>query len=556
MANQTLTKEVSRSEISFKLRLLLGFAVPLSALLILGLISIWAIKESNQGLKTVYEDRVIPLSSLKTIADDYAVHIIDAINKADAGLLNAEIAYKSITEAQTRIDTLWASFLQTHLTPREAQLAKEAETLFIPADRDIQQALTLLSGLSGNVKNQLYVINGPLYLSIDPISDKINQLVELQLDVAHSEYLHAQEHGTEIRAGVIGLLITALIGSAASGIYIVMRVSRQLGGEPEAVRQTTSQVAQGDLTVQTPKDSHPNSILSAVGTMTKDLENVVQNVKGSTQEIAALGAQLHNRTEATRDLLTTQKNETNQIASAMAEMSVTVHEVAKNTASAAEASHIVEEEMENGLSIVDESIQSIHHLAQEVKQSAQVITQLAKDSEEIETILSVIGSIAEQTNLLALNAAIEAARAGEQGRGFAVVADEVRTLASRTHDSTQQIQEMVRRIQHSVGESVSVMKNNETVAQKSVSLAERTQQSLNRVSEAVKTVNNMNTQIASAAEEQSLVAEEIHRNIDVINAITNDSNDAFSEVWQAASNLSSVAENLEAHVSYFRLRQS
>ena len=115
---------------------------------------------------------------------------------------------------------------------------------------------------------------------------------------------------------------------------------------------------------------------------------------------------------------------------------------------------------------------------------------------------------------------------------------------------------MVRRIQHSVGESVSVMKNNETVAQKSVSLAERTQQSLNRVSEAVKTVNNMNTQIASAAEEQSLVAEEIHRNIDVINAITNDSNDAFSEVWQAASNLSSVAENLEAHVSYFRLRQS
>ncbi|WP_051227524.1 methyl-accepting chemotaxis protein [Oceanospirillum beijerinckii] len=392
-----------------------------------------------------------------------------------------------------------------------------------------------------------------MYRSIDPISSKINQLVELQLNVAKELYAHTKEHDRQMLILVSSLLALALSGSIASGLYIIYRLSRQLGAEPAKVRLTTQRVAQGDLTIETPQDSHASSILAAVGCMTQDLKVVVKNVKNSTQDIAALGNQLHQRTQATRDMLNTQKSETDMITSAMTEMNATVHEVAKNTAAAAEASRTVELEMEKGLRIVDDSIKSIHLLANEVHQSVQVVSQLAEDSQEIKTILSVIGDIAEQTNLLALNAAIEAARAGEQGRGFAVVADEVRTLASRTHDSTEQIQNMVQKIQSGVAQSVTVMKRNEAVAQNSVTLAEQTQHSLHKISEAITTVNDMNTQIASAAEEQSLVTEEIHRNISVISTITHDSNDAFDEVWQAANNLSQMAERLDQDVAYFRL---
>ncbi len=543
----------SRREMSFKLRLILGFSIPLLTLMLLGSISIWALKETSLGLKTVYEDRVIPLQSLKTIADDYAVLIIDAVNKADAGLISAEDARASIKNAQSRIAKVWNSYLNTQLTPEEAQLTQEAEALFIAANQDIQQALTLLNRLSGNIKGQLDTINGPLYRSIDPISSKINQLVELQLNVAKEQYAHTKEHDRQMLILVSSLLALALSGSIASGLYIIYRLSRQLGAEPAKVRLTTQRVAQGDLTIETPQDSHASSILAAVGCMTQDLKVVVKNVKNSTQDIAALGNQLHQRTQATRDMLNTQKSETDMITSAMTEMNATVHEVAKNTAAAAEASRTVELEMEKGLRIVDDSIKSIHLLANEVHQSVQVVSQLAEDSQEIKTILSVIGDIAEQTNLLALNAAIEAARAGEQGRGFAVVADEVRTLASRTHDSTEQIQNMVQKIQSGVAQSVTVMERNEAVAQNSVTLAEQTQQSLHKISEAISTVNDMNTQIASAAEEQSLVTEEIHRNISVISTITHDSNDAFDEVWQAANNLSQMAERLDQDVAYFRL---
>ncbi|OPX54837.1 methyl-accepting chemotaxis protein [Oceanospirillum multiglobuliferum] len=541
-------------ETPFKLRLSLGFMVPLATLLILGIIALWGIKEVSAGLETVYKDRVVPLSSLKVISDDYAVLIIDSINKADNGMITAENAYQKIQQAEQRIQGIWAAYLKTELTPEESQLATEAEILFAVADAAVQQASTQLKNLSGITTHQLSELNGPMYLAVDPVSEKINQLVALQLKVAKQEYLKANAHYAEVRNIIIALLSTAFLGSLAAGIYIITCVSRQLGEEPERVRVLTSRVAKGDLTIPTDHNSHPDSIMVAVSAMAKDLEQVVQNVKNSTQEIATLGTQLHQRTEATRQLLQIQSDETQQISSAMTEMNATVHEVASSATMAAQASHKVEHEMEKGLVVIEKSINSVHHLAAEVNQSALVISKLAEDSEQVETILSVIGGIAEQTNLLALNAAIEAARAGEQGRGFAVVADEVRTLASRTHQSTEQIHTMICRIQEGVASAVKVMRNNEAVAKQSVLLTESTRQSLYEINLSVKTVNDMNTQIASAAEEQSLVSEEIHRNIAAINDITLQSNEAFNEVWQAASNLMSMAENLEAQVSYFKLK--
>ena len=553
---QYAEQEYHSKEMPFRLNLALGFLVPLAALLLLGMVSLWGLKEISRGLETVYADRVVPLAKLKTIADDYAVLIIDAINKADAGLTTASTARQDIATAQDRINQYWQNYLKARLTPEEAQLAKEAELLFAAANQDIARAQAVLSQVPENAQGLLGSINGPLYQTIDPISEKVSQLVQLQLDVAEQEYLKAQDHYTQIFNTMMALIALAIAGSLTAGVYIVLRVSRQIGGEPEYVRQTTALVAKGDLTVQVPRGVPGDSIMSAVGNMAVALGSVASSVKGASQEVTVLAGQLHQRTDTTRGLLQTQKDEISQVVSAMSEMSSTVQNVAQNSLETVRVNQEVKSEMSHGIAIVDKSIRSIHQLAGEINQSASVITRLAKDSEEVGTILAVIGEIAEQTNLLALNAAIEAARAGEQGRGFAVVADEVRTLASRTHDSTHQIQGMIQKIQASVSESVSAMRNNEAEAKQAVSFAEQTQQNLEKIDQAVSIVDEMNTQIASAAEQQSAVAEEIHQNLAAISEITQSSSEAFEEVWQAANNLEVVAKALEEQMDYFKIKSS
>jgi methyl-accepting chemotaxis protein len=183
-----------------------------------------------------------------------------------------------------------------------------------------------------------------------------------------------------------------------------------------------------------------------------------------------------------------------------------VQEVARNATEAAKAASHSDEEAQNGQAVVDRTINAIDALASEVDRAANVIHRLEQDSDKIGTVLDVIKGIAEQTNLLALNAAIEAARAGEQGRGFAVVADEVRTLASRTQQSTAEIQQMIERLQAGAQEAVSVMEDSRSRASDSVSSAQSAGQSLESITRSVASITDMNTQIASAADEQSALS--------------------------------------------------
>lgn len=208
-----------------------------------------------------------------------------------------------------------------------------------------------------------------------------------------------------------------------------------------------------------------------------------------------------------------QKEEVDKVATAMTQMSATVQEVARNATEAAEAAQRADDETTNGKNVVSQAIEAIDLLATEVDQAANVIHRLEHDSDEIGAVLDVIRGIAEQTNLLALNAAIEAARAGEQGRGFAVVADEVRTLAQRTQQSTQEIQNMIERLQAGAQDAVKAMEQGRTRAQAGVTQAAEAGASLETITNAVSTISDMNAMIATAAEEQSVVAEEINLNI-------------------------------------------
>ena len=241
-----------------------------------------------------------------------------------------------------------------------------------------------------------------------------------------------------------------------------------------------------------------------------------------------------------------QQRDTESVATAMNEMSATVAEVARLTNDAADAARQAQEATDRGTDVVSTTREEIQRLVSELEEAAGVVHRLEEESQNIGNVLDVIKSIAEQTNLLALNAAIEAARAGEQGRGFAVVADEVRTLASRTHASTQEIEQMISRIQERVSGSVAVIRAASERGSVGSEKVQETVHALNTIQDAVHQITNMNTQIATAAEEQSQVAEEINRNLVHISEMAQTSADDAHHGREIAARLASNAAEIEA----------
>jgi len=237
----------------------------------------------------------------------------------------------------------------------------------------------------------------------------------------------------------------------------------------------------------------------------------------------------------------------------MQEMAESVNEVASNAANTEQETQAVDHAMHEGMEIVEQTIQGIRELANEVDNATETLHQLEAQSDTIGNVLDVIRGIAEQTNLLALNAAIEAARAGEQGRGFAVVADEVRTLASRTQESTQEIQDMIERLQSGTKQAVKVMNNSKEKVAQSVEQSNKTGETLASISSTVAIISQMNAQIASATEEQSATTTEITRSIDTIMSATNQSADSAKLADEASEKLKQITNDLVALIKQFKL---
>ncbi|WP_447593038.1 methyl-accepting chemotaxis protein [Aquipseudomonas campi] len=342
----------------------------------------------------------------------------------------------------------------------------------------------------------------------------------------------------------IGLLVIWFVG------YGIARPLRQMVGMLDDIAK-----GDGDLTKRLTVDrvDELGQIANGFNTFLNKLQNMIRDVVGSVQKVSDSSEYTADIAIRTNQGVQKQMAEIDQVATAVQEMAATAQDVARNATQAAEAANHADHSANDGKRIVQNTSQAIAALATEIGRAVGVVQTLAKDSENINAILIAIRGIAEQTNLLALNAAIEAARAGEQGRGFAVVADEVRNLAQKTQQATEEIQSMIQQLQHGTREVVNVMEQSQARTDESVQQATAAAQALESITQAVSVINDMNTQIASAAEEQSAVAEDINRNVTNIGQVAAEVAGGADEASQASAELTKLAEQQRRLINQFRV---
>ncbi|MGD0281401.1 MAG: methyl-accepting chemotaxis protein [Dissulfurispiraceae bacterium] len=381
-------------------------------------------------------------------------------------------------------------------------------------------------------------------VAVDKLSDYQNERNKKRYDEFEKRY-----NMTNTLMGIFGTL------SIVAAVLIAVFLTRSIVTPLKETVKLSIALASGDLTAHAESKSRDETgqLLDAMGRMAAKLHNVVADVKTSADSVAAASNQLSAKSDQMSRGVAEQSGRASQIAAASAEMSQTVIDVAKNASNIASSSTETASIAKKGEEIVGISVQEVREIASTVAQSSQLITSLGERSKQIGAIINVIKDIADQTNLLALNAAIEAARAGEQGRGFAVVADEVRKLAERTAKATSEIGQMIGAIQNEVSQAVASMGEATGKVDSGVRDVTSAGEALHRIVKSVEGLQSMVQQVASATEQMSTVSETVSSDVETVAKVANETSASSHEIADSASDLARLASNLKNLVAQFKV---
>lgn len=350
-------------------------------------------------------------------------------------------------------------------------------------------------------------------------------------------------------------LCLAIAGAILGGLIISIRkMLNLLGGEPNDVREAVQAVAQGDIQTSFEYTAPKDSIYGAVQEMSQSLAKMVTNLDESMHALRSELSAVESRSNSIADLTMSQQQSTAMIATAMTEMASSANHVASSASDTAQNTDEADKQSQHTQSLIHSTVDNIQGLATQLNTASKAVADLDQDVNSIVKVLDVIGDIAEQTNLLALNAAIEAARAGEQGRGFAVVADEVRNLAGRTQDSTKEIQQMISNLQEGSRNAIHTMEICAETSESTVTESMNASEALQQIVTALESITAMSQQIATAAAEQTQVSDDIAHRINLIEESGSQLNTVVTESQSSTQTLASLADELEGWVNKFSVK--
>lgn len=535
-------------------RLYAGFATLLFIMLAINLLGLYKISIADKNLNQLSKQTAVEQRqaiNFRGSVHDRAIAIRDAVL---VGNVDKSIAHQSNiavlnTFYQNAAATLDSMYAQTAHTPEENTMLQAIKSIEVSTLAETAKLLDLINN------NRFFEATNLLLDTVSPAYTewlkRINALIDYQEISIQKEVNIAVGQTNSFQTIMLTVTFFAIIIGIVVALSVVNSLKKIIGGEPEKAAFIINKIASGDLTVHVDA-LYDNSILSAVRNLSKHLSSMTQSSIQTAKQLLSASESLLLTAHQNEDLIRNQKLSTEQGATAISQMSHTVTDVAGHTSEAASLAQMAMNEFNAGQEEVNKTQSSINDLAEKVLEAANVINELSADSSQISRVMQVIEEIAEQTNLLALNAAIEAARAGEQGRGFAVVADEVRNLARRTQDSTREIHQVIEKMHSGSSKAVTVMDQGQKQASLSVEQARCAGDSLNAINLSVTRITDMNQQIALTTEQQSAVAIEISNNFNQITQSAILAEQEAAKITAASKALETLAKTLEQNAKQFK----
>ncbi|MFR0675183.1 methyl-accepting chemotaxis protein [Enterobacterales bacterium AW_CKDN230030176-1A_HGKHYDSX7] len=535
-------------------KLIVAFGLCALITLVVGVLGSRGISQLSESLRSVFANNLVSVAKTaeaksKAIAQQRDLYALIGATASNAPQASRDQILQSMEANRADSEKAFALYRTTPLADDERAAGDRMERDWPAYQAQIQRVLAALQ--TGDVDGARNLINTDLQQSYRTILDELTVMVESnnrQIVEGGQQASATERSATTVL--YIGIAL-AFLAAMLLGVFISRLISRPIA---QAVVSAQA-IANGDLTHQVRSEAadETGQLLNALGDMQQSLRGTLQQIADASNQLASAAEELNAVTEDSSRGLLRQNDEIQQAATAVTEMTSAVEEVARNAMSTSEASRGASAQAGEGLGQARHAVSAVDDATREIDTSTTIVEQLATQLRDIGKVLDVIRGIAEQTNLLALNAAIEAARAGEQGRGFAVVADEVRALAARTQASTGEIEGMINAVQASSDQAVVAMGKSQTLVATTQTLARATGDALEQIAVGIGQINDRNLVIASACEEQANVAREVDRNLLNIQDLSTQTATGAQQTSASAQDLSRLAVSFNELVRRFKL---